>query len=630
MTRHNSRIRCHRLVEKSMHPLPSWASQQQQQQQQQQQHHHQVEPVSSTSLDVPSFDLPTPMTTTTTTTTTTAPHQPQSAPSILSSQYHPYQYHRHNHNPFLMATSSIPLGVIAPGASGGGGMASFLHFLLVFTMGGLFFTTALAGVTACYGMGMNNVRRALSILKIVWESVWDTFLLGLKATRQTLLGYNEDDYDYEEHENDDYDDPRGVVGGGRKQPPSNALFSNTTTTSTTPTTTPRKVNHKKPVASWHWKPAWQVLKEQLAVTKQTAVEGVQALRQEVHLYAAAVGPPGLIPLQYMMDRFMPKSLATMLEDSIKSALAEFPKTTKSKTIPKITLSSFSAGDRAPMLQAARAYEVDNVIALDCDMKWDSQIEATVQIYTAGGLARVPVSIKNVQLEGTVRIILTPLIKDSPGYGATLISLPNLPKINLTVNVLGGEVTKLPFLQREITQVLQKAIADQLLWPRRMVWPSMCKLNPKLTILSRKELLVLERTDPLLQAEQALAEQTEVLKKTTTLVHHHHHSHPEGRRPIVKVVESNDEEQRHRHIHNNDKMIRVEKEDGTTTKVVKMNNATNTSVATSSSSSSFLDQVHTAQSSPPSLNHHDNNNNNTTEVVVRRGRVWDRLLQWGYL
>lgn len=46
---------------------------------------------------------------------------------------------------------------------------------------------------------------------------------------------------------------------------------------------------------------------------------------------------------------------------------------------------------------------------DCTVKWDSELEATVQIYTVGGLARVPVSLKNMKFEGTMRVILTPLL-----------------------------------------------------------------------------------------------------------------------------------------------------------------------------------------------------------------------------
>jgi len=46
------------------------------------------------------------------------------------------------------------------------------------------------------------------------------------------------------------------------------------------------------------------LKEGFGEAKRTAAEGVEAIRQEAGLYAAVVGPAGLVPLQYVLGRFM--------------------------------------------------------------------------------------------------------------------------------------------------------------------------------------------------------------------------------------------------------------------------------------------------------------------------------------
>lgn len=339
---------------------------------------------------------------------------------------------------------------------------SYLKLFLVFTAGGLFFSTALAIMSASYAMGMDNIRRVFEILGIIILRVWATFTIGLGATKLALFGE-----------------------------------------STTTIELPKEQQHK---SAWKWKSAWIVLKEKLDETRKTAAEGVQALREEAKLYAAAVGAPGLIPLQHIVDRLMPLSFSSILEDSIKDALSSLPSTS---SIKKMTLSSFTAGNRAPILLAARVYDVDNAISFDYDIKWDSQLEATVQIYTAGGLARVPVKIQHLAFEGVVRVILTPLTKAPPGYGAMLISLPTPPKINMDVSVLGGEVTKLPFLKREITAAFQKALSDELLWPRRSVVPSM--LGSKTAVLDAKKLAALESSDPLLLAEESLKAKQPMLR-----------------------------------------------------------------------------------------------------------------------
>lgn len=364
--------------------------------------------------------------------------------------------------------SNLPLPIyyaatLAPSTATATTGMSFLKFLLVFTAGGLFFSTAIAAVTACYAMGLDNVKRIWELVAVILQKVWLTFTLGISATKLALLGHDDEYAKLERQESEE--------------------------------------KSKATKRSWKWRSAWAVLKEQLGETRRTAAQGVQALRQEAKLYTAAVGAPGLIPLQYVVDRLMPLSFSTIMEENIRKSLAEFP---RQKTIKKMTLSSFTAGDRAPVLEAARVYDVKNAMAFDCTVKWDSQLEASVQIYTAGGLARLPVSLKNMKFEGTVRVVLAPLTKNAPGYGAILISLVKPPKINLDIRVLGGELTKLPFLRYEITAAMQKAIADSLLWPRRTVVPTMFE-GTKRPILSAKQLAALAEADPLLDAERALAE-----------------------------------------------------------------------------------------------------------------------------
>jgi hypothetical protein len=439
---------------------------------------------------------------------------------------------------------------------------SFLKLLLVFTAGGLFFSTVIAAVTACYAMGMDNVKRLLEIFSVVVQRVWTTFTLGLGATKRALIG-------------------------GEEEAPSS----------------PDDENTKR--SSWKWKSGWTTFKEQLGETRRKAAEGVQALRQEAKLYAAAVGPPGLIPLQYMLDRLMPLSLSTILEDSIKESLSSIP---RQKTIKKMTLSSFTAGGQPPILQAARVYDVENAIAFDYDVKWDSQLEATVQIYTAGGLARVPVQLKQLQFEGVVRILLTPLVKTPPGYGAMLVSLPTPPKINLDVRVLGGQITRLPFLRTEITAAIQKAIADQLLWPRRVVIPTLA--DGKKPILTQKQLTALETSDPLLLAEEALASTQPILRKV-----HEKHTDPNERKHMFQIFLNDNTSGK---TDGTAAVVVVPKEDEAIVLTVR----TTTNASTTSATTTPHHDIDA--SSAPILHHADNYHDYASKI--EKGVLWERLQQ----
>lgn len=333
--------------------------------------------------------------------------------------------------------------MIAPGSG-------LISFLATFVLGGLFFSTAIAVV----GVGMDNVLRALEIVRVVLAQVWVTFKLGLVAAKATLLS-------------------------GEKQ--------------------------------WRWRDAWKVLKERLRETRRVAAEGVKAVRLETTLYAAAVGAPGLIPLQYVLDRLMPYSVSTMMEEALNEALDDV----KNRNIKRLKLTEFSAGTTAPQLESARLYDLgEEALAFDAKVHWNSELSAKIYLIAVGGLARIPVTVQNVEFSGTVRVLLTPLSKTPPGYGAALVSLPSLPKINLDVRVAGGEITRVPWLKAELMNALQKGLSDELLWPRRVVVPTLSP-NSNRPILSSAELHRLESQDALLFAEKARQEDS-FLQKTYEL------------------------------------------------------------------------------------------------------------------
>ena len=342
----------------------------------------------------------------------------------------------------------------------------FWKVLFAFCLGGLFFSTALAAVSACYAVGLQNVKTLWDIVRAILVAVWKSFVAALQAAKAALL-----------------------------LRPSSSSSSTTT----------------KERQSWQWRTAWQVLQQELGKTRQTAAQGISALRQEAALYAGAVGAPGLIPLQYLLDRFLPYLIANTMETSLQEALAEIPRQTRS--IQKIKLTSFSIGTQSPQLQAARVYELGpHAVAYDIDVDWPADaLEIKLQVVTAGYLARIPVVVRNVQFQGVIRLVLTPLLAQPPGFGAALVSFPKAPRINLNVRVAGGDITRIPWLRSELVAAIQKGIADELLWPKRVVVPSTTpvwsggtRVKEK-TLLSAATLQALERTDPLLEREQALAE-----------------------------------------------------------------------------------------------------------------------------
>ena len=133
----------------------------------------------------------------------------------------------------VAAVGEAATSVVAPASTG---IGHFFQLLFVFVLGGIFFSTALSITTAFVAFGKTNISRGYDIFKnVILGRTWNIFVLGLRTTRDVLL----------------------VTTGEKK--------------------------------SWNWKAAWKELKKQLTITKQAAVESVQAVKLSASLYSAAIG-----------------------------------------------------------------------------------------------------------------------------------------------------------------------------------------------------------------------------------------------------------------------------------------------------------------------------------------------------
>lgn len=220
------------------------------------------------------------------------------------------------------------------------------------------------------------------------------------------------------------------------------------------------------------------------------------------MYSAAVGLPGLIPIQYIFDRIVPLTLTAPFKASLEDALANAAK--ENPEIKRLSLTGFTMGDSAPQITEARLFDLGpKDMAFDLDIVWRSTIRADldVRLKRLGG-TKVPASIRNVKFEGPVRLIVVGLMTEEPGYEALLVSLPRPPKIGFDLRVAGGALTEIPFLRKEMARILDKAVEEEILWPRRAVVPAPSPFKTK-SSLNPAQILLLMRDDPLLRREREL-------------------------------------------------------------------------------------------------------------------------------
>ena len=282
------------------------------------------------------------------------------------------------------AAASTVTNAATSAAAAGGG--GFMGYVFSFLFGGVFFSTLLGVAALFISVGGENVRRAWRVFNFLGGRVWALVVKTAAAVKESLQA-----------ENTTLEDTKKVLSEG-----------------------------------------W-------LATKREVDDALTAFNQERDFYAAAVGIPGLRTAQYVIDHMMPGLIAQKLENSMANSIANV----KHPNVKKMILKGVKAGTAAPLLTGARFYDVgDNDMAFDVDVKWTSEVTATMDVVPAmgimsdlggdlGGLARVPVMVHNVNFDGTIRVLMAELTREDPGYGAVVLSFPDPPQLSLDVRVLGG-------------------------------------------------------------------------------------------------------------------------------------------------------------------------------------------------
>ena len=349
------------------------------------------------------------------------------------------------------AAASTVTNAATSAAAAGGG--GFMGYVFSFLFGGVFFSTLLGVAALFISVGGENVRRAWRVFNFLGGRVWALVVKTAAAVKESLQA-----------ENTTLEDTK------------------------------------------------KVLLEGYQATKREVDDALTAFNQERDFYAAAVGIPGLRTAQYVIDHMMPGLIAQKLENSMADSIANV----KHRNVKKMILKGVKAGTAAPLLTGARFYDVgDRAMAFDVDVKWTSEVTATMDVVPemglltdlGGGLTRVPVMVHNVVFDGTIRVLMAELTREDPGYGAVVLSFPDPPQLSLDVRVLGGlEVNRVPWLRRVVVDATKTWIKEEMLWPQRMLIPAeknVAKGEKPGFVLTDAQLKRVLQEDPLLLAEQRL-------------------------------------------------------------------------------------------------------------------------------
>merc|ERR1712232_454136 len=80
---------------------------------------------------------------------------------------------------------------------------------------------------------------------------------------------------------------------------------------------------------------------------------------------------------------------------------------------------------------------------------------------------VPISLTEVEMRATVRLVLAPLVTKFPCFGSISIAMMKRPQVSFDLRVVGGDITLVPGAATLLTEYLKGLIAAYLVWPRRI-------------------------------------------------------------------------------------------------------------------------------------------------------------------
>jgi len=214
-----------------------------------------------------------------------------------------------------------------------------------------------------------------------------------------------------------------------------------------------------------------------------------------------VQKPALVVFQHISKKLVQLSFQTQLQRGLLDSLEKV----ENSSIRQIELNSFRTIS-PPKFRKGRIYEnIENAMIFDVDVSWKNALEGQLEITTKQLGLLVPVDVRNVNIDGTVRIVLTPLHEEPPGFGAILVSFVRTPRLDLDVDIVGKQITNVPWLREALIVAIQRTLENEMVWPNRLVNPSLVP-NFNETMLEADELEQLATKDPFLVAENVLLDQ----------------------------------------------------------------------------------------------------------------------------
>jgi len=144
-------------------------------------------------------------------------------------------------------------------------------------------------------------------------------------------------------------------------------------------------------------------------------------------------------------------------------------------IRRIYFKKLTFGDAPFRVEGIRVDEKQlDRVQIEVDFRWagDANIFLAIELPAGGNATRMVPKVSDMAVSGTLRVILSPLLPEIPGFGAATISLmkPPVVKFHLDFGAAFGGAISAGAVVSWLDPFLRSTVAGMLVWPKRIVVP----------------------------------------------------------------------------------------------------------------------------------------------------------------
>lgn len=206
-------------------------------------------------------------------------------------------------------------------------------------------------------------------------------------------------------------------------------------------------------------------------------KGIQALIHHIPSWISFSDTEKVEWLNTVLAKVWPYADAAICEEVIKQ-VEPFMEDYRPAFIKRIYFKKLTFGDAPFRVEGIRVKDdvrgPEPAVKIDIDFRWagDANIFLAIELPAGGTATRMVPKVSNLAVSGTLRVILSPLVPEIPGFGAATVSLMKPPVVKFHLDfgaALGGSYAA-GAVRAWLDPFLRNTVASMMVWPRRLVIP----------------------------------------------------------------------------------------------------------------------------------------------------------------